>query len=956
MVPVTLPTGENTSFLVDTGAARTVLQTKYVPAELLSPDYIDCEGVEGTSFQLQLTKPMRLNIHDTQSIVSRVLVSPHTPYNLLGTDVLSALGAALDFSSGTPTLTSAIPESLLCKLLSMASMPDTEKAPSTPPLWLADIPEKLWAQDKMDVGVLNVPPVQVNLKPDMQNRPVCIKQYPLSPQQDAAIEKDINSLLENNLIVPIISPFNTPLYPVKKKTLPGQPVQYRMVHDLRAVNAVTIINTPQVPNPHTLLNQVPGTAVYFTVIDLANAFFSIPLDKECQQYFAFTHRGRQYAWVVLPQGAANSPDIFSRTMKDILDTWQPPNQSSVLLQYVDDLLLCSESLENSETDSKSLLMFLEEVGCKASKHKLQLCAKTVVFLGHCISQGMKHVTPDRLEIIQKHPVPRNPKQLRTFLGLIGYCRAWIRDASAMMQPLYDCLTSDPFVLSPEAIDNFHSLKLSLTTRPALGLPDYNKPFTLFCHEQAGHASGVLAQDHGGKMRPLAYYSLALDPIVLGSPTCIRAVSAAAALVDKATDIVLQHDIIVQVPHAVQEMMNTVKTKHLSVARLTKIELTLLSPNVTIKRCVVLNPATLLPLDSEQKEGGVGGKGHGHPLIFQLSTDDELFNFEHEHDCQSLVDMESNGINSIFDVALINPYAEYFVDGSRYWSEDKGHFLTGYAVVHNGKAVIQQSLPSSSSAQEAELKALAEACKLGKGQRVNIYTDSRYAFGVAHDFGTIWRARGFLTSAGKPIKNAKAVEELLESLHMPDQAAIVKVQAHTNNSDLLSKGNEAADAAAKDAAALPLMIVKPVLQPITETLLRAFQDQAPPQEQAEWEERGAAIGLGQLRHLNSKVCLPRALYPMMCALAHGKTHCSKGAMSQLVLQTWHAPGFQNAAAKYTEGCMTCAQHNPGKTTKTPAKHTPKSYYPFQRLQVDYIQLPKIQTFFQVPTHYNLETGW
>ncbi|XP_075703986.1 uncharacterized protein LOC142698232 [Rhinoderma darwinii] len=369
-------------------------------------------------------------------------------------------------------------------------------------------------------------------------------------------------------------------------------------------------------------------------------------------------------------------------MKDILDTWQPPNQSSVLLQYVDDLLLCSESLENSETDSKSLLMFLEEVGCKASKHKLQLCAKTVVFLGHCISQGMKHLTPDRLEIIQKHPVPRNPKQLRTFLGLIGYCRAWIRDASAMMQPLYDCLTSDPFVLSPEAIDNFHSLKLSLTTRPALGLPDYNKPFTLFCHEQAGHASGVLAQDHGGKMRPLAYYSLALDPIVLGSPTCIRAVSAAAALVDKATDIVLQHDIIVQVPHAVQEMMNTVKTKHLSVARLTKIELTLLSPNVTIKRCVVLNPATLLPLDSEQKEGGVGGQGHGHPLIFQLSTDDELFNFEHEHDCQSLVDMESNGINSIFDVALINPDAEYFVDGSRYWSEDKGHFLTGYAVVHN----------------------------------------------------------------------------------------------------------------------------------------------------------------------------------------------------------------------------------------------------------------------------------
>ncbi|XP_067824723.1 uncharacterized protein [Heptranchias perlo] len=47
--------------------------------------------------------------------------------------------------------------------------------------------------------------------------------------------------------------------------------------------------------------------------------------------------------------------------------------------------------------------------------------------------------------------------------------------------------------------------------------------------------------------------------------------------------------------------------------------------------------------------------------------------------------------------------------------------------------------------QAELFALIRACVLGKDQRVNVYADSRYAFGVVHDFGQLWKNRGFLTS-------------------------------------------------------------------------------------------------------------------------------------------------------------------------------------------------------------------
>ena len=76
--------------------------------------------------------------------------------------------------------------------------------------------------------------------------------------------------------------------------------------------------------------------------------------------------------------------------------------------------------------------------------------------------------------------------------------------------------------------------------------------------------------------------------------------------------------------------------------------------------------------------------------------------------------------------------------------------------------IAEPLPPHISAQEEELKALTAACKLAKGKRTNIYTDSRYAFGIAHDYGPIWGTRDFLTSAGQPIKNKDSVLELTNS--------------------------------------------------------------------------------------------------------------------------------------------------------------------------------------------------
>ncbi len=94
-----------------------------------------------------------------------------------------------------------------------------------------------------------------------------------------------------------------------------------------------------------------------------------------------------------------------------------------------------------------------------------------------------------------------------------------------------------------------------------------------------------------------------------------------------------------------------------------------------------------------------------------------------------------------DVSLENFENVLFVDGSTFKNPQTGQNNVGYAVTTEFEVVASGSLPSNYSAQAAELVAL-KACKIMAGKCVTIYTDSRYSFGVTHDFGALWKQNFF----------------------------------------------------------------------------------------------------------------------------------------------------------------------------------------------------------------------
>jgi hypothetical protein len=132
-----------------------------------------------------------------------------------------------------------------------------------------------------------------------------------------------------------------------------------------------------VPNSYTLLAQIPSTAQYYSVLDLKDTFFCIPLHPDSQPLFTFEdpmNLSQQLIWTVLPQEFRDSPHFGQALTRDLLDRHHP---EVTLLQYVDDLLLCkaTELLISRVTES-----FLASQGHKVSKEKAQLCLLQVTYL------------------------------------------------------------------------------------------------------------------------------------------------------------------------------------------------------------------------------------------------------------------------------------------------------------------------------------------------------------------------------------------------------------------------------------------------------------------------------------------------------------------------------------------------------------------------------------------------
>ncbi|RMC20787.1 hypothetical protein DUI87_01639 [Hirundo rustica rustica] len=816
---------------------------------------------------------------------------PEAEYNLLGRDLIIELGINLE----------VVDKELKIKLCPLR-VEDEQRI--NPEVWYT--PES--------VGQMDIPPFTVTLKnPDI---PVRIRQYPISLEGRMGLKPEIDRLVSKGLLESCMSPFNTPILPVKK---PDR--TYRLVHDLREINKRTVARFPVVANPYTLLSNLGPNNCWYSVIDLKDAFWACPLAESSRDYFAFewedpeTHRRQQLRWTVLPQGFTESPNLFGQALEQILQDYKT-RPGVTLVQYVDDLLLAGEREDDVRKESIKLLNFLGLKGLKVSKAKLQFVEEEVKYLGHYLSKGEKRIDPERVKGILALPPPKNKRQIRQLLGLVGYCRQWVENYSSKVKFLYQKLSQEGLMKwTREDEESLKRIQQDLIQAPVLSLPDLKRPFYLFINTDNGTAYGVLTQDWAGKKKPVGYLSKLLDPVSKGWPTCLQAVVACALLTEEAHKITFNSELKVLSPHNIRGILQQKADKWITDSRLLKYEGILLdSPKLTLEVTSLQNPAQFL---------------YGEPDEKELA-----------HNCMTTIE-EQTKIRPDLEEEELETGERLFVDGSSRVTEGKR--VSGYAIIGGPELEVIESGPLNKtwSAQACELYAVLRALERLKDKEGTIYTDSKYAFGVVHTFGKIWEERGLMNSQGKDLIHQELIKRVLIALRKPKKIAVVHLRGHQRGIDFRSRGNNAADQEAKKAA---LMIIRQKEKggPVTESL---------DEEKAEYrftkteEQKLSQMGIckdqdGKWKLSDGREVLPKAIALEILHRIHEKTHWGTQAIVDQFGIKYMCIGIHNLAKQIVAGCTTCLQVNKASFRKQPLGGRPLAQRPFANIQVDFTELPKV----------------
>jgi hypothetical protein len=328
--------------------------------------------------------------------------------------------------------------------------------------------------------------------------PVQVRPYRFAPALKTEIERQVQEMLDNGLIQKSNSPFSSSLLLVKKKDS-----TWRFCVDYRHLNAITINDRYLVPIIDELLDEL-AQASWFSCLDLRAEFHQIRIKPGEEYKTAFqTHCGH-YEFRVMAFGLTGAPSTFQEAMNTTL----APCLRKFVLVFFDDILIYSRTYEEHVMHIRQVFVLLAQDQWKIKFSKCSFAQREISYLGHVISRQGVGTDPSKIAAISQWPSPVNIKEHRSFLGLAGYYRKFVRHFGIISKPLTDLLKKNTvFVWTTTHETTFSTLKHALCTAPVLALPNFSKAFSIEIDASGMGVGAVLMQD----VHPLAFLSKALGP-------------------------------------------------------------------------------------------------------------------------------------------------------------------------------------------------------------------------------------------------------------------------------------------------------------------------------------------------------------------------------------------------------------------------------------------------------------
>ena len=208
-----------------------------------------------------------------------------------------------------------------------------------------------------------------------------------------------------------------------------------------------------------------------------------------------------------PIGLSQAPAYFKLLIDKVL-----MGCTDFAMGYLDDIIIFSKNEEDHLHHLEEIFARLQHFVLKMKREKCAFFKQHIQYLGHLISKAGFEPLPEKPESIRNMPAPKSPKEVKQFLGLIGYYRKFVPCFSNMSRPLTHLTRHDvKFEWMEKCEKSFIRLRELLIEYPILRYPDSSKPYIIYTDASGIGWSGVLTQEETdekgrSKSHPICFVS------------------------------------------------------------------------------------------------------------------------------------------------------------------------------------------------------------------------------------------------------------------------------------------------------------------------------------------------------------------------------------------------------------------------------------------------------------------
>ncbi len=336
------------------------------------------------------------------------------------------------------------------------------------------------------------------------------------------MKAELDILLHSGIIEPSESVWASPLVPVVKPD-----GKIRLCVDYRRLNATTPQLQQYIPTLDDVLEKA-GNATVLSKLDLAKGYYQVQMDDNSRDLTTFISPWGKFRFNRMPFGLRNAPATFQALMELVLK-----DCSSFASVYIDDVLVYSKDWAEHLQHLRLVLEALRKSGLTAKPSKCQWGCRHLDYLGHRVGGGKVAVPEHRVHAMAEFRQPTTKKDLRAFLGSIGYYRKFIprfSDHSALLTPATSGTAPGKVVWSQEMLDAFQSLRKSLCNHCVLTVPSVSDTFQLHTDASGVGVGAVLNVIREDVEHPVAFFSRQLrGPERRYSATEIEALAVVASI-------------------------------------------------------------------------------------------------------------------------------------------------------------------------------------------------------------------------------------------------------------------------------------------------------------------------------------------------------------------------------------------------------------------------------------------